>query len=334
MVDDRDKTIDPNTGGLLRTNLEVPLGGVPGRAWDTLLRPNTPYSIVAILHNSSSTPATNTVVRFWEFLGGVGSNGKLLDVKLSPPVPMTDSATVPPPIPLTDPVRVAADQPFISGNLTEPHKCAVISISDLAAGTCPEAVTSDQVPDPQVNSEHSCSAWRNTDSTAVVAGGAWKTILAAVWPQIVKPVPGPDPGPIDIEIEGRYVPREWQNSREIASLKHALRELGGGISKPVYLLNETRSKFKAVDLKIKVSPGKQIVSINADKKPKSDTTAFSLNAKAGRAADFVVSGTVPKTANEGDVFLVTVTARYPQWGNLHMRAIQFLQVLHVTKNKG
>jgi hypothetical protein len=41
---------------------------------NTVLRPNTDTGLAARVHNASSTPADNTVVRFWEFFGGVESH--------------------------------------------------------------------------------------------------------------------------------------------------------------------------------------------------------------------------------------------------------------------
>lgn len=43
--------------------VQIPLGGAPDGAWDTLLLPNTDYGIRAVVSNDSSVPASTNASR-------------------------------------------------------------------------------------------------------------------------------------------------------------------------------------------------------------------------------------------------------------------------------
>ncbi len=59
-------------------NEVVPIGGAPGGAWDTLLIPNSNYTIKCMVYNDANVAAHSTIVRFWHFPGGVGTAGALI----------------------------------------------------------------------------------------------------------------------------------------------------------------------------------------------------------------------------------------------------------------
>ncbi|MGA2488760.1 MAG: hypothetical protein ABSF99_01040 [Anaerolineales bacterium] len=276
----------------LTTGIPVPLGGLPGGRWDTTLDPNKDYGFAACVHNASSTPAVNTVVRFWEFWGGVGCAGTLVDVQ---------AAAIPP----LSSVIVYSAHPFKSAPAGQ-HKCAVISLYNSLAGTCPDAVTASQVPDPNANPSHSCSAWRNTDSMIVFSLQPWKIIL-----QVNTPIP--DPGPIEVKVLTYHVPSKWIEQDNVKKIATVLEQGGAPRETPLYMLPLLRDTSKPIDLKIVLDRGPMI------------------KLEKGEPGTFTVSGIVPEGVQPGDKLLVHVIASYPQTKESAARAVEFIQILHVEK---
>lgn len=290
----------------LSTGLPVPLGGTPSGPWDTLLQPNTDYGFSARVHNFSSTPAVNTIVRFWDFPGGLALSGTLVDVQ---------TAT----IPASGSVIVKATKPFHSAPPAK-HSCAVVSISNAQSQNCTtDATVSTDVPNPGQDGEVSCSAWRNTDSMWVISGLPWHVGLELKVPHIW------GPGPVEIIVDAQFVPGDWKQSQLFIETDTMLKSLDIQSVKPEFLLSPLRKNFKNIDLEINIETGKGEVT-------KFDANGMrSLSLNNGKGLNFNINGKIPKTLNAGDILLVNVTARYRGSKNAS-RTVEYLQVLHV-RNK-
>jgi hypothetical protein len=276
----------------LTTGLPVPLGGMPGGPWDTTLDPNKDYGFAARVRNASGSPAVNTVVRFWEFGGGGGWVGTLVDVQ---------AATIPP----YASTMVYSAHPFKSAPAGQ-HACAVISIYNALAGTCPDAVTASQVPDPNANPSHSCSAWRNTDSLIVFPLKPWQINL-----QVNAPIH--NPGPVEVKVLTYHVPLGWRKQEKVNRMATLLEQGGVPPEVPLYLLPPLRDMLNPIDLKTTLRPG-----------PK-------LELARGGPVTLNVSGIVPEGVQPGDKILVHVFATYPQSKESEGRVVEFIQILHVEK---
>ncbi len=308
------------------THVPVPLGGLPGGPWDTLLRPNTDYDFHAVVHNASLTAAVNTIVRFWSFDGGVGSAGVLIDVR---------SVTVP----AGSQVEVQSAHPFRGAPLNHPHRCAVVSIANSLSAHCTaDATTANDIPDPAADLIHSCSAWRNTDARVVFILKPWDIFL-----DVIYPLPTPDPGPVEVEVEALRVPVGWEQTPEVQRLEQTLHLLGKRTTYPLYLLPELRKTLEGADLAIEIAPRDPGVKIERGPAAQpgqagqpiggvglaTRAVTARIHPIAGKPAPLVLKGTTPKDARKGDIFLVYVTARYPQTKLSPARAIQATEILHV-----
>ena len=286
------------------TGINVPLGGAPGGVWDTLLRAETDYGFSARVFNDSETPAVNTVVRFWKFPGGVGSNGTLVDIQ---------TVTVP----ANDFVIVHSAHPFHSAP-SQQHSCAAVSIYNAMAGRCAtDAVTALDVPDPGGDMHISCSAWRNTDSMWAFPGRPWWFDLNL---GLANPVLGPDP--VEIKFEAQIVPHNWKKNPRFKETIANLRNAGVEPNKPLFLLPTLRETFEKADLNITIKGEK----IEGGRYDNTHTISF----EKGKNTAFKVEGVTPKDAQKGDILLVKITAAYPETKLSKARNVEFLQVLHVT----
>jgi len=275
----------------LVTNIPLPIGGGPNG--DTVMHPNKEYGFAARVHNASITSAINTVVRFWEFNGGVGSAGKQVDLQVAAIPPLTS-------------IIVPSAHPFKSASSGH-HKCAAISIYNALAGTCPDAVTASQVPDPLTNINHSCSAWRNTDAQIVFIHKPWEINLE------VNALHVPDPGPIDIKVITYHVPLNWRTSENINPIANLLEyEVQREI--PLYLHPVLHDKLNEIDLKTVIKPGARI--------------ELSKNS----SATLHISGIIPENVQPGEKILVHVIASYPKTRESAAREVEFTQILHVEKS--
>ena len=294
------------------THLPVPLGGAPGMPWDTVLRPNTDYDLAARVYNASPTPADNTVVRFWEFPGGNSALGILLSTTMLD-VPPCSSAVV------------HSTKPFRSGPRGQ-HNCAVISIYNSLAGTCPDALTSSQVPDPSANAGHSCSAWRNTESRIIVVGTPWTLSLAQQMEGEVAPQP------IDLEVQPYHVNREWLANEAVRQAQKILAESGAAAATPVYLMKSLRPTLPVAKTHFKLETRGQLVELNPQPEPPLPAR-WRITPTAEGPTPFILAGELPAAAKPGDVVLILVTARYPETKLTPSRAVEFLEILHVVDKK-
>jgi hypothetical protein len=197
------------------TGMPVALGGMPGGPWDTLLAPSTDYPMQAVVYNASTTPAAWTAVGFWHFPGGVGTAGTLIDVAYVTVPAATVSAGV------TTPGTVTASSvsPYHSAPAGQ-HECAVVTVANpqspyfgLQPTTAAEVVDS-TVPRPGGSDQYG-SAWRNTDSTTMMAGGMFRFGFAAAAGAIKRAV--------KIEVAAAKVPLGWDQEDKAANLRQTLR---------------------------------------------------------------------------------------------------------------
>lgn len=306
---------------------EVPL--FPGT--DTALTPSTDYDMSAVVHNPSSTPA-DVYVRFWEFPGGVAASGILLDVQ---------SARVP----ASSWRRVTSAKPFTSASAQEYHRCAVLSIYCAAAGAWPDApagtkgsdaVTGDQVGAlPMSEGGRDWAAWRNTDSAVVHPGQPFKDKFKIIWSTILRPGPGPDPAPdqVTIAVQSQLVPRQWLAGEPGLRAQHLLREGGGPVVTPPYLLSEYRKGFQPESLDLKVTAAQTPKALHPAEPGPGGGVAVTLS-KPANGTEIALAGRIPEKLKTGDILLVQITARYhfPAKGGHPAceRTIGYLKVLHVV----
>jgi len=140
----------------------------------------------------------------------------------------------------------------------------------------------------------------------VLIGKPWRLKFLAyrkpIWPE-----------PVEYTVETHVLPADWNDNNQVRLASAILTAAGSRESFPLYLQPSLKGTLKAVDLK---TPAR--------------TT---LHPKGDKAAAFEVEGVVPANARKGDTLLVKVTAHYPASGKLAARAVEFLEVLHVTDEK-
>lgn len=303
--------VDPHTG------VPVPIGG-----FNSLI-PDDDYGFKAIVHNSSPTDAGNTIVRFWEFPGGAGSAGHLVDIQTAM-------------IPALSFVEVSSAHPFHSA-LAGQHKCAAVSIFNAMAVTCnTDAVTAVEVCDPNLHPDHSCSAWHNTNSVVVFIGQPWKLNIYVSLPPMPKIR---EPFPVDVDIFTYHVPQGYEKSAKLREIAAMLGE--AGLSRlPLYLMPSVRNTMEPIDLKMTTRVAKDIKLEMIEplrERAKSLVGSQSNLGKAFRLSlaekpvPFTISGTVPEKAKPGDIIIVQVVANYPQTPVSPARAVEFYQIMHVQK---
>src|SRR5215472_5658046 len=272
------------------TNNPVPIGGAPGGAWDTLLIPLTNYGIQAVINNDSTVAAPNTVVRFWQFPGGVGTAGTQIDVQ---------TVTVP----ASGSIVVSSANPFKSGAAGQ-HECVAVSIANPQSlyfnvdPTTGPAVIDPTIPHP-AGSGHFGSAWRNTNSILLHIGG-WRLPFQAT-------IAGNEAVGVKLTVTATKVPAGFDRTEEIVRLRRTLQNSGADMRLPMFLFPEMRAHLKAADLGLKIhsAGGKE-----GGTRPPGGVERH-VTVAPGAGTEFTVSGTIPKDAREGDIFLLNVAAHYP-----------------------
>ena len=221
-------------------NNAVPLGGQPNAQWDTLLVPNTPYKISGVVHNDSTTPAVNTVVRFWSIPGGVATAGTLLSV-----VTVT--------VPANSSVQVNSPVPFTSAPAGQ-HRCAAVSVynsQSLHATVDPS--TAAQIPDPNADVAHSNSAWRNTDSMFIIIGRPWTftvqgTLLAN------------EKVPLKVTANAVLAAATLEKTPAALAVNQTLLASGAKPTLPVFLNPTVRATLPPANLQIQVGAAKPVAN--------------------------------------------------------------------------
>lgn len=307
----------------------VPIFGNP--AQDTILLPNTDYTMRVIIHNSSPTPAVNTLVRFWEIFGGLSTLGQMLDIQ---------TVTVPG----NGFVEVTSNRKFHSGP-TNTHSCAIVTVYNPQSDTC-------NVDFPTFNSiwtgwssfmqegRPGAMAWRNTDARLIFIGEPWRIDLVAARPELHLPEPV---RPLEFEVEAVLVPRNWQTLPEVTEAIEILGAAGVQAGYPAFLLPKIRDKFKKMDLEIDVKAedvkveALELVTSAAKVGGKGATLIhtpnrqFNLYAKGDKPIPITVTGKLPPGVQDGDTLLVRYSAQYPTPEGTSGPRIEFTEALHVMR---
>jgi hypothetical protein len=293
----------------LSTSQPVPIGGLPGGRWDTLLEPSTNYGFSANVHNDGPTEVNGVVVAFWAIPGGVGTNGSMVGI------PQTVN------IPARSTVTVNASAPFTSAALGG-HLCAVVSLYSPSTGCAVDATTALEIPNPGYSMAHQCSAWRNTDSMFALLGGGFHFGLG------LGKLPIHLEEPIVLGINTKHVPAQILNTPAVARIADTLRAVGAKSNQPLYLLPGVLQSVQAVDLRQTV---KGVHGI--DIKPGGKGEWLLLPHKGHEAPQLEITGQVPATAKKGDVLLVHVSAQYPRIKGRARRTVEFLEFVYVTDKR-
>ncbi|HEU5415204.1 MAG TPA: hypothetical protein VFW31_15665 [Candidatus Angelobacter sp.] len=303
---------------------------IPG-PMDTMLRPNTDYSMRAVIHNSSPTPAVNTLVRFWELPGGLNSLGQLLDIQ---------TVTVPP----TGFVVVTSRNKFHSG-VTGSHSCGVITVYNPQSDTCnvdfPTVSSISAWPAFMHDGTPGPMAWRNTDAMIAFFGEKFHLDLVAMRPK--RPLPE-KVLPIDFDIEVVHVPRDWEKVPEVVDATRILNAAGAQTGYPAFLLPKIRDQFKKLDLEIEVEakgvPVEALETVAVGAKAGGRTAAlapaplrqFKLHDTGDKPVSISITGKLPANVHDGDTVLLRCSARYPTAEGTAGPRIQFTEALHVIKH--
>jgi hypothetical protein len=289
----------------LATNVPVPIGGAPGGPWDTLLKPNTAYGFAVNVHNDSAATANNIAVSFWAIPGGAGTNGSMVGT------PQTVS------IPPYSYVKVNASANFMSAANGD-HLCAVVSLYNPSAGCAVDATTALLIPDPGVAGSHSCSAWRNTDSSMAASGSKFQFGLG------LGKLNMRELEPIQLQFNQVHVPANWTNIAKVREIGDLLKFVGSNSNYPLYLLPEIQRLLGVVDVKLRPA------NVHGGKVEESGPGGWQFHPSAINAeASFEVTGEIPPIAAKGDLILVNITAKYPKIAGRAARSIGFLEVIHI-----
>lgn len=292
----------------LSTSQPVPIGGLPGGRWDTLLEPSTDYGFSANVHNDGSTTATGVVVSFWAIPGGVGTNGTMVGT------PQTVS------IPPHSTVNVPASAPFVSAPPGD-HLCAVVSLYSPATGCDTDATTATGIPNPGYSDTHQCSAWRNTDSMLAGPGGrfGFHIGLGLIDFELEDPVL--------LEIDTKHLPATWAQTPVVQNIVNTLRTVGATSNVPLYLLPGIRNSLETVPLKPTVHAKHGL------KVSEREPGVWLLRPEKRAETSLEITAEVPASAKAGDVLLVNVTATYPRIKGRAARTVEFLEFVFVTDKK-
>jgi hypothetical protein len=220
----------------LTTNQPVPIGGLPGGLWDTLLEPSTNYGFSANVHNDGPTDANGVGVAFWAIPGGVGTNGSMVGTPQTVNVPAHSTVTV------------NASTPFMSAPLGG-HICAVVSLYSPSTGCAVDATSALDIPNPGYSMTHQCSAWRNTDSMFASPGSKIKFGIGFGHP------PFHIEEPIMLKLTTTHIPATILRDPAINKMQNTLRAVGAVPNLPLYLQPGFERNFHASDLKPELLAG-------------------------------------------------------------------------------
>lgn len=293
----------------LTTNQPVPIGGLPGGPWDTLLKPSTNYGFSANVHNDGSSAVNGVVVSFWAIPGGVGTNGTMVGAPQTVDIPAHSTVTV------------DASAPFTSAP-PGGHLCAVVSLYSPTTGCTTDPMTALQIPDPGYSMTHECSAWRNTDSMFARIGVPFHFGIG------LGKVPGRLEAPIVLQITARHVPAEILKAPALAKVADTLRAVGARSNLPLYLLPSLLQSTPVVHLRHTVTG---VHGIDVKERDEGEWLLFPESEH--ELTELHVAGDVPAKAKAGDVLLVNVSAGYPRMEGRHARTVEFLEFVHVRERE-
>jgi hypothetical protein len=297
---------DPSTNP---PNQPVPIGGLPGGRWDTLLKPSTAYGFAAVVHNDSPAAVNNVEVRFWGIPGGLAIDGYLIGVPQLVTIPPYSSVTV------------NASAPFVSAPAGQ-HLCAVVSLFNATTGCLVQAANALEIPNPGQDGSHGCSAWRNTDSMTALPGGNFKFPLS--FGKIVERLARP----ILVSIQPIHIPHNWEQLARVTQLEDVLKYIGVDNNFPLYLLPQINRSFPTIHLKTDLS-----ISEGGKTERKESSHWEIYPGGKDEQTTFEIAGEIPKSARAGDIVLVKISAQYPGATKANARQVEFYEFIHIVKEK-
>jgi hypothetical protein len=313
---------------------EVPFFGNP--ITDTVLLPNTFYTMRAIVHNASPTPAVNTLVRFWESptmtVSGVESGLEL------------DRQTVI--VPGNSKIEVTSRRLFHSG-MKDAHRCAIVTVYNAQSSTCTtdyptlgEVYAAATIP-AQFGQEgpHGATAWRNCNSRVVFIGERWDFQVMTAGPRLPRDL-------VALHVESLLIPHDWQTLPEAVDATQTLLAAGIPTHFPAFLLPKLRDKFKKVDLDIEVkaenvkvealelvaAANQTIGGIATKTELPLNLRKFNLHPSGDKPLPISFTGKLPSEAKDGDIVLVRCSAIYPKSDNTPGAQVEFTEALHVMRH--
>jgi len=292
----------------LTTMMSVPLGGMPGGPWDTLLQPTTQYGFSATIHNSTNAAVSGVKVSFWSIPGGVGTAGNLLTTVTSGSIPAHGSLVVPSNVNYTSPA-------------VGTHLCAVVSLYNPATGCSVDPGNNALlIPDPGLTGDHECSAWRNTDSKVAGPHPAKYSFTLGFGriPFIVKE-------PIQLTVETTHVPYNWRKLPGVAAIQNTLNSVGALSNIPLYMHPSIFKLLPVIDVKSKIHEARG----GKLEHGAAGIWKFFPHEK-GEHTSFEITGEVPAHARIGDILTIKVSAQYPEVDKRRPRTIEFLQFIHIV----
>ncbi|BAU53541.1 hypothetical protein [Mucilaginibacter gotjawali] len=282
---------------------------VPVIGGDTKVLPGVSYGFAARIHNDSEFEVS-TKVTFWTIPEGVATIGQYLD---------TQVATVP----AGGSTIVYSSVPFVNAGGIDSHTCAAVSLftpGTACSFNANSLSSATDIPRPDINVAHSCSAWRNTDTLFVSPGAPWHIILGLGRVHHFDPV-----AEISIAVNVRHVAADFAKNDKVLEVVRANRAIY--CKTPPYLIPSLHEELPVTELKheiIPVSKGR----IEQHKEYGRHIVQFENPAET----EFKISGTVPGNAKPGEIYLVQVNAHYPRNGKQPSRIVSFLEAL-VVKGK-
>jgi len=309
---------------------EVPIFGDPIN--DTVLRPNTDYTMRVIVHNDSPTPAVNTLVRFWESFAGTAPGAEL------------DRQTVT--VPGKGKIEVTSRMPFHSGP-KDAMRCAIVTVFNPQSNLCfsdystfTAAYYAGTTPvDYGKEGVHGATEWRNCHSRLAFLAERWRfeIITAAQRLRLNDHIL-----PVDLHVESILIPHDWQTMPEAVETTQLLGAAGVQTRFPAFLMPKLRDKFKKVDLEIElqaeeakvealelVAAAAQPIGGRPVTIPPSPIKKFNLHSTGDKPMPITITGNLPRDAREGDMILVRCSVTYPKPDGTPGAKIGFTEALHV-----
>lgn len=290
-------------------NNQVPVTGL-GTDGITFLKPDYAYNLAAVVVNDSSVVASSVEVRFWSFPGGLGLEGDLIGVPQIVSIPAFSS------------VMVNASAPYVSSPPGD-HSCIAVTLFSPTTGCMNQALNYLEVPAPGAEGTHGCVAFRNTD-----------ILIAFKWPHRFSfPVSfGRNihhlSQPILVSIETTIIPYNWQQLAAVTEVEDTLSFLGVNTQIPLCTIPLIKRNFSTIDLRPSLSSksGNKIERIN-------EKNYWKVHLHPHEETAINIGAEIPSYAHEGDIFVIKVSAQYPDNDSFKARTVEFYEYVNVTSPK-
>jgi len=130
--------------------------------------------------------------------------------------------------------------------------------------------------------------------------------------------------PVLLQVHSTHVPSIWNQTPKVREIENILRFVGATKKIPLYLIPDVIRTFHSMHLKTKLTAthGAKIEKIEPGR------WHFIPHGKEEHVS-FEVSGEIPKSAKEGDIVLVKVTAHHPKTETRAARSTEFLEVIYI-----